>query len=110
MAEPQESRGTARSVVSSCSATDCTFNENRECHAGEIRVEMGGQGAISITGVGAEFAPVTASLSFTASDMFALLRRLNEEGKTVLFVTHDRELAARAARVVEIRDGVVVGG
>ena len=42
--------------------------------------------------------------------MFELLRRLNGEGKTVLFVTHYRELAARAARVVEIRDGVVVGG
>ena len=46
----------------------------------------------------------------TASEMFELLRRLNGDGKTVLFVTHDRELAARAQRVVEIRDGVVVGG
>ena len=46
----------------------------------------------------------------TAAEMFELLQRLNGEGKTVLFVTHDRELAARAARVVEIRDGVVVGG
>lgn len=46
MAEPQESRRTAHSTVSSCSATDCTFNENRECHAGEIRVEMGAQGAV----------------------------------------------------------------
>lgn len=46
MAEPQERASTAHSTVSSCSATDCTYNENRECHAGEIRVEMGGQGAI----------------------------------------------------------------
>ena len=46
MAEPQERRATAQSTVSSCSATDCSFNENRECHAGEIRVEMGPQGAI----------------------------------------------------------------
>ena len=46
----------------------------------------------------------------TASEMFELLRRLNGDGKTVLFVTHDRELAARAQRIVEIRDGVVVGG
>lgn len=46
MANPQEKRGTASSVVSSCSATDCTHNENHECHAGEIRVEMGAQGAI----------------------------------------------------------------
>ena len=46
MAEPQEKRATAHSAVASCSATDCSFNENRECHAGEIQVEMGGQGAI----------------------------------------------------------------
>lgn len=45
----------------------------------------------------------------TADEMFGLLTRLNDEGKTVLFVTHDRDLAARAQRVVEIRDGRVVG-
>jgi putative ABC transport system ATP-binding protein len=46
----------------------------------------------------------------TAAEMFELLERLNAEGKTVLFVTHDRDLAARAPRVVTIRDGVVVDG
>jgi putative ABC transport system ATP-binding protein len=46
----------------------------------------------------------------TAGGMFELLRRVNAEGKTVLFVTHDRELAARAPRVVEVRDGRVVAG
>jgi putative ABC transport system ATP-binding protein len=45
----------------------------------------------------------------TAAEMFELLRRLNEEGKTVLYVTHDLDLAARASRVVTIRDGLVVG-
>jgi putative ABC transport system ATP-binding protein len=45
----------------------------------------------------------------TAADMFELLRRLNDEGKTVLYVTHDLDLAARASRVVTIRDGLVVG-
>jgi putative ABC transport system ATP-binding protein len=46
----------------------------------------------------------------TAAEMFELLERLNREGKTVLFVTHDGELAARAQRVIEIRDGLVLGG
>ena len=45
----------------------------------------------------------------TAAEMFELLQRLNDEGKTVLYVTHDLELAARAGRVVTIRDGLVVG-
>jgi putative ABC transport system ATP-binding protein len=46
--------------------------------------------------------------SVTADEMFELLERLNREGKTILFVTHDRELAARAQRTVTIRDGLVV--
>ena len=44
----------------------------------------------------------------TAAEMFELLERLNEEGKTILYVTHDLELAHRADRVVAIRDGLVV--
>ena len=47
--------------------------------------------------------------SVTAGEMFELFRRLNDEGKTVVYVTHDRELAARAHRTIAIRDGVVVG-
>lgn len=48
--------------------------------------------------------------TMTADEMFRLFLRLNHDGKTILFVTHDRDLAARARRVVEIRDGRVVGG
>ena len=44
----------------------------------------------------------------TAAEMFELLARLNAEGKTVLYVTHDQGLAARARRIVTIRDGLVV--
>ena len=46
----------------------------------------------------------------TAAEMFELLARLNAEGKTVLYVTHDLSLAERAHRQVTIRDGVVAGG
>jgi putative ABC transport system ATP-binding protein len=47
--------------------------------------------------------------SVTAAEMFDLFTRLNEEGKTVVYVTHDRELAARAHRTISIRDGRIVG-
>lgn len=49
MANPKERHEAAPSAVASCSATDCTHNEDRECHAGEIRVEMGAQGAVCAT-------------------------------------------------------------
>jgi putative ABC transport system ATP-binding protein len=48
--------------------------------------------------------------SVTAERMFQLLEQLNDNGKTVLFVTHDRELARRARRIITIRDGRISAG
>jgi len=45
--------------------------------------------------------------SETADKMFEILLELNRKGKTVIFVTHSKELAARAARTVRILDGAV---
>jgi putative ABC transport system ATP-binding protein len=47
--------------------------------------------------------------SETALRMFDLLQELNERGTTVVYVTHDNELAARAPRRIVIRDGLVDG-
>ena len=38
-----------------------------------------------------------------------LLRGLNAEGRTVVVITHDDDVAASADRVVRLRDGRVVG-
>jgi putative ABC transport system ATP-binding protein len=41
----------------------------------------------------------------TAGDVFDLFLKLVDEGKTMIMVTHDKELARRVPRVVEIIDG-----
>lgn len=41
----------------------------------------------------------------TADKMYKLLRSLNKRGKTVIFVTHNMQLAERADRTIVIRDG-----
>jgi len=45
--------------------------------------------------------------SRTAGDIFDLFGELVKQGKTLLMVTHDKELAHRVPRVVEIMDGVI---
>jgi putative ABC transport system ATP-binding protein len=47
--------------------------------------------------------------SKTADAVFQLFQRLVDEGKTILMVTHDDELAHRAGRTVTIADGLIVG-
>jgi putative ABC transport system ATP-binding protein len=39
-----------------------------------------------------------------------MLRGLNKEmGQTLVMITHNPEAAARADRIIEMRDGVIVG-
>ncbi len=37
-----------------------------------------------------------------------LFRRLDETGATLLLITHDQELAARAGRIIRMRDGAII--
>jgi putative ABC transport system ATP-binding protein len=44
----------------------------------------------------------------TGSAIMDILEGLNKEGRTVIVVTHDAEIAARAGRTKRMRDGMVV--
>lgn len=45
--------------------------------------------------------------SVTTDEILAIFDRLNEEGRTIIMVTHEDEVAERARRVVRLRDGLV---
>ena len=49
--------------------------------------------------------PTGALDSVTGHEVMELFHRLNEEGHTIVFVTHDRSLAEECGRIVPIRDG-----
>jgi ABC-type lipoprotein export system ATPase subunit len=46
--------------------------------------------------------------SRTTAEILDLFEALNEEGRTVVLVTHEEEVAARCRRVVRFRDGRIV--
>jgi macrolide transport system ATP-binding/permease protein len=45
--------------------------------------------------------------SRTSEEMLDLFKRLNEEGVTIILVTHDEQVARSAKRIIRLHDGVV---
>ncbi len=41
-------------------------------------------------------------------EIIAILKSLNEQGKTIIMVTHEREIAECASRIITVRDGKIV--
>jgi len=53
--------------------------------------------------------PTGAVDSATGLDILALFQGLNDSGRTIVLITHDRFVAEHAKRIVSLRDGRVVG-
>ncbi|MDR2306509.1 MAG: MacB family efflux pump subunit [Paucimonas sp.] len=53
--------------------------------------------------------PTGALDSHSGAEVMSLLDELASQGHVIILITHDREVAARARRVIEVRDGEVVG-
>jgi putative ABC transport system ATP-binding protein len=52
--------------------------------------------------------PTGALDSRTTVEILELFQELNEQGNTVLVVTHEHDVSRHARRIVELRDGSVV--
>lgn len=54
--------------------------------------------------------PTGALDSMTADEIMQIFEHLNMSGKTVIIVTHDKDIAARCKRVIELSDGEIAKG
>ncbi|EZI27171.1 MacB family efflux pump subunit [Pseudomonas extremaustralis] len=52
--------------------------------------------------------PTGALDSHSGAEVMTLLDELASQGHVVILITHDREVAARANRIIEIRDGLII--
>ena len=51
--------------------------------------------------------PTGALDSASGEQIMQLFRQLNEQGMTIVMITHEREVAEVARRILEMRDGVL---
>jgi putative ABC transport system ATP-binding protein len=51
--------------------------------------------------------PTGALDSKTSRELLDFLKQLNEEGNTIVLITHDRSVAEEARRIVTLKDGKI---
>ena len=52
--------------------------------------------------------PTGALDSNTSNEVMGLIQKINNEGKTILIVTHEIEIALMCKRIVTLKDGIIV--
>lgn len=52
--------------------------------------------------------PTGALDSKTSNEVMSIIQKINNEGKTILVVTHEHDIAMMCKRVVNLKDGVIV--
>ncbi len=52
--------------------------------------------------------PTGALDTTTSYDIMVFIQKLNDEGKTILIVTHEEDIAQMCKRIVRLRDGVIM--
>lgn len=88
--------------------------ENRKDHK-PSEMSGGQQQRVAIARAIAQAPPIiladepTGNLdSGSSKEIMGILRTLNEEGRTVILITHDNEIAGQAKRIIKIMDGKIV--
>lgn len=87
--------------------------ENRMTHR-PAEMSGGQQQRVAIARAIAQAPPIiladepTGNLdSGSSKEILEILQKLHEEGRTVILITHDNEIAAKAKRVIYIKDGKI---
>lgn len=52
--------------------------------------------------------PTGALDSVTSQEVMNLLKDINKEGRTVIIVTHEHDIAGQTSRVINVKDGLVI--
>ena len=52
--------------------------------------------------------PTGALDSTTSEEVMDLIKQINREGKTILVVTHEQDIANMCKRIITLKDGIIM--
>ena len=94
-------------VIESVGLTDWSRHKPSELSGGQRQRVAIGRALINNPALILADEPTGNLDSRTGEEILAIFQDLNKKGKTILFVTHELELARHAQKIIYIRDGMV---
>lgn len=105
---PSERRQIAMDTLAKVGLSDRTANKPNQLSGGQQqRVAIARALAVSPSMILAD-EPTGNLDSRTGAEILSIFGRLNGEGRTVVLVTHDQNVAKSARRIIHISDGMVI--
>ncbi|MBU0641131.1 MAG: ABC transporter ATP-binding protein [Planctomycetes bacterium] len=107
-ARRSNSRGPARAALERVSLANRAHHRSNELSGGERQRVAIARAIVNDPLLVLADEPTGNLDSRTGEQIMAIFRSLNEQGVTIVLVTHEQEVAVQAGRIVQMRDGKIV--
>ncbi|MCY7374427.1 MAG: ABC transporter ATP-binding protein [Pyrinomonadaceae bacterium] len=103
----RERHDRAQSVLASVELGDRTLHKPNELSGGQRQRVAIARALVNHPSILLADEPTGALDTKTSMEIMALFEKLHSDGNTIILVTHEHDIAARAHRVITIRDGEI---
>lgn len=87
---------------------DKLYNKSNQISGGQIQRVAIARAIVTEPSIILADEPTGNLDSRTSAEVMGIFQQMNEQGKTILIITHEPEIAEYASRVITLRDGLVV--
>ncbi|WP_026783714.1 MacB family efflux pump subunit [Pleomorphomonas koreensis] len=105
---PRDRRARAESLLDRLGMSDRTDHRPGQLSGGQQQRVSIARALMNGANVILADEPTGALDKHSGEEVLRILEELNAEGKTIIIVTHDMNVARRARRIIELSDGVII--